>query len=588
MSSLFKNLDELFFRFINQALANPIGDAIFPCLNHAAPFVPLFLIVLGWIAYRNSRRIWLIAFLLILSVLLGDSLIFNPLKSRIARPRPAATLQDVRSLASGAAGGWSFPSSHTANAFLIAAILTFFFKKQIWIWISVAGFVAVARVYVGVHYPGDVLGSALLGWMVGVMFLFLSRKIYPALRPDSFLTETVFSAHPHEKTRKPQRSPWLFNRFSTGLWLAIAIPLVVQLLRFLWAATCDLDVPPACAQFWCLARKPIPTDHFFLCWLGKCWFALFGSSPPSLWAIPWSLQTLWVAALAWLAWKRGGLACLGSMVILTAILPLTAQLTFLGSPAHLFENADWTLAWPLQALVFYVILAVPLWITALLHLRSHPLSSGIALGGLVLASSFPALPWYFLALTATGPLLLLAERFGKSWSKLGAPESGGTRLLIFLLVVYGVILSVGVYNPRFLRKLGFTFLPRNNPQYVQTGWRECVDFIRPRLATCHGEEVWTDSQLSRDQLQYLLGRDYRVWAPDDGFEDGRFPEQPPRFYVQEVYLAQINPRVIFLRRRDWIPSPTQKRMIVLDATVIFRKGDPIRQFYLYLLDPDEP
>ncbi len=275
------------------------------------------------------------------------------------------------------------------------------------------------------------------------------------------------------------------------------------------------------------------------------------------------------------------------MVILGAILPLVAQLTFLGSPSQIFEEADWTFAWPLQALIFYVVLALPLWVAALLHLRSHPLLSGMAIVGLVLAASFPSLPWYFLALTVTGTLLLLAGYFGKSLSRLGAAESGRLRLLIFLLVVYGVIVSAGVYNPRFLRKLDFTFLPRNNPQYIQTGWREWANRIRPQLAAYPSGEIWTDSDVSRAQLQCLLGRDYRVRAPDNVFEDGRFSEQSPRFYVQETYLTQIHPRVIFLRRRDWLPSPIRKRMIEVDSYVIFRKGDPIRQFHLYVLDPDD-
>ena len=124
-----QRLDEQTFRFINHTLGNPVGDWFFPLFNHAAPFLPVFALALGWLAYCNSRRFWLIALMVILSVTLGDSLIFNPLKMAIGRSRPAASLADVRTLASGATGGYSFPSSHAANAFVVAAILSVFFPE---------------------------------------------------------------------------------------------------------------------------------------------------------------------------------------------------------------------------------------------------------------------------------------------------------------------------------------------------------------------------------------------------------------------------------------------------------------------------
>ena len=134
MFSYLQEFDKSLFYFINQNLANSIGDWCFPLLNHLAPFAPLLFLFLGWIAYQKSSRIWLITLAVILVVVIGDSFIFNPLKQTVARPRPAASLQAVRILASGATGGYSFPSSHTAIAFTIAVLLSFYFPKvRLWI-----------------------------------------------------------------------------------------------------------------------------------------------------------------------------------------------------------------------------------------------------------------------------------------------------------------------------------------------------------------------------------------------------------------------------------------------------------------------
>ena len=57
--------------------------------------------------------------------------------------------------------------------------------------------------------------------------------------------------------------------------------------------------------------------------------------------------------------------------------------------------------------------------------------------------------------------------------------------------------------------------------------------------------------------------------------------RPGDLYLREVYLAQINPRVIFFARNDWLHKQWAGRLRELDSVEIFRKGDPIRQFQLW-------
>ena len=143
---------------------------------------------------------------------------------------------------------------------------------------------------------------------------------------------------------------------------------------------------------------------------------------------------------------------------------------------------------------------------------------------------------------------------------------------------------MSVYNPRFLRKLDISFLPRNSPQYVQTGWKEWMDRVRPQLIASPTREIWTDSSISRDQVQYLVGRSFRVISLQE-LPNPLVPSKGGVLWIREVYLAQINPKVIFLDRTDWLSHYLQKRQ--LDSAEIFRKGDPIRQFQLFLMGAPE-
>ena len=173
---------------------------------------------------------------------------------------------------------------------------------------------------------------------------------------------------------------------------------------------------------------------------------------------------------------------------------------------------------------------------------------------------------------------------------------GWFRVSMLALAVYGGICSLAVYSPRFLRKWDVSFLPRNNPHYIQTGWNEWMVRIRSKLNTHSStREIWADSALSRDQLQYGLGRTYRVRSLEELPRNNGTPDLqgnvPPSgvFYVREVYLAQINPSVIFQGRRDaWTFPSIGRRWQELDSTEIFskgasKKGDPLRQFQLYFI-----
>jgi undecaprenyl-diphosphatase len=114
---------------------------------------------------------------------LSDQLSVRAFKFVFERPRPChdSDLQPLIHLPSGECGGaFGFVSSHAANSFALAGFVWFllrqYYSKIGWILFLWASGVAYSRVYLGVHYPGDILGGALLGLAVSWLVWQLYRR----------------------------------------------------------------------------------------------------------------------------------------------------------------------------------------------------------------------------------------------------------------------------------------------------------------------------------------------------------------------------------------------------------------------------
>lgn len=575
MQSWFQKLDIQVFHFINGRLANPVGDGFFTLFNHASPFMPLLIVGVVWLAYQPSRRRWAIALLLVAGVALADAIVFNSMKHLVARPRPAATLEGVRALASGAKGGFSFPSSHTANAFLIAGMLSVFYPRQKR-WFGLAAFmVGFSRIYVGVHYPGDVAGSALLGWGLGWGLGRVARRWIPV---------EMFQRAEARK-RGGTASGW------RRVGVALLVLMGIQIGRLLWAATTDLDVPVEAARLWCQAQihPPMGQGYEIGAEIAKFWFKMFGMEPLSLWAIPWTVQTLWLMGLVGLAWWRRGVTGVWAMIFLSIVIPLVSQLSFLSSPAQILEDGNWDASLPIRALYFYGLLGLPLWIAAVFECKRHPIASVSAWSGWVLGSAFPSLPTWIVAGMGSGLFLNLSDRLVDWMPAMRSTSQGGKRrAALALVVLYGAVMLVAVYDPRILRKLNISLSHRNNPQYLQMGWRECAAEIRPRLAMGGDPAwVWVDSPSSRDLLQYFLGKGAKVLSRENLPVSPEIPSNGV-FYVREIYFDGFDPRLIFLQREDWVPETWLEsrsgQTPEIRSLDLMRDGDPIRQFRIYFIN----
>lgn len=179
------SIDQAFFLLINNSLSNPVLDYILPLYRESNVWVPfyLFLFVFIIINFRWKAMPWILFF--IVTVSLCDQVSSSFIKEFFGRLRPCRDPNfndQVRLLVVYCPGSGSFTSSHAVNHFGMAAYIIYTlghllqkWKWAFWFW---AASICFAQVYVGVHYPLDVIGGAALGILIGYASAsFFNRRI---------------------------------------------------------------------------------------------------------------------------------------------------------------------------------------------------------------------------------------------------------------------------------------------------------------------------------------------------------------------------------------------------------------------------
>ena len=176
-------MDRLLFDIINQDLANPLLDLVLPWYREKLTWVPLYL--LGAVLLVRSfgwRRTLYLLLCLGVVVTVADQLAASVLKPLVGRLRPCAEpgVADHARILVGCGGRFGFPSNHATNHFAVAVVLGLSWLRspgQRWWLLGWAVTISLAQVYVGKHYPGDLLAGALLGSTVALVGVLLYRKL---------------------------------------------------------------------------------------------------------------------------------------------------------------------------------------------------------------------------------------------------------------------------------------------------------------------------------------------------------------------------------------------------------------------------
>jgi membrane-associated phospholipid phosphatase len=168
----FASIDTALFLFLNKGIQNSVFDVVMPFVTSHPPL--LFLPVVAWFFFREKKKMLPLLVVAVLAVFFADGT-GNMLKHLIARPRPCHVLSNIHLMA-GCGSSFSMPSNHAVNTFAFAMV--FWLSRRdlgSFIMILEAALIGLSRVYVGVHYPFDVVAGAAVGSACAYVFLRLAR-----------------------------------------------------------------------------------------------------------------------------------------------------------------------------------------------------------------------------------------------------------------------------------------------------------------------------------------------------------------------------------------------------------------------------
>jgi len=169
-------LDKALFKFINHRLSNPVMDEWMPFIRNQYTWMPLylFLIVFVFINFKKNPGWWLVY--AIGTVILSNFISSDLIKNNVFRLRPCndpSFSGYIHVLVGYRPQSSSFTSSHAANHFALATFFYYSMKKHLgnstllfFLW---AFSISFAQIYVGVHYPIDIVAGALIGFVLGYL-----------------------------------------------------------------------------------------------------------------------------------------------------------------------------------------------------------------------------------------------------------------------------------------------------------------------------------------------------------------------------------------------------------------------------------
>ena len=161
------NVDKKIFTFFNSSIANPVFDIFFPIITNQDIWIIPILLGIIILSIKGGTKGRIASIVLIIGVILADYSSAQIIKPYFQRLRPSHDILDQIRLLVPKGGRYGFVSSHAANMYVSATILGYFYSKQKRLFFTIASLVAFSRVYVGVHYPADIVFGGFLGYGLG-------------------------------------------------------------------------------------------------------------------------------------------------------------------------------------------------------------------------------------------------------------------------------------------------------------------------------------------------------------------------------------------------------------------------------------
>ena len=159
-------------------------DGLMYGISNKLTWIPFYIALIFILIKSLKKQSWLVILALIVCIIIADQVSSGLIKEMVHRLRPSRNpdLENMVCLLKGYRGGkYGFVSSHAANSFGLAMLTSLFFRNRkytiiVFFW---AAIVAYSRIYLGVHYPGDVIGGAIVGVGAAMLVYWLFTKVLP-------------------------------------------------------------------------------------------------------------------------------------------------------------------------------------------------------------------------------------------------------------------------------------------------------------------------------------------------------------------------------------------------------------------------
>lgn len=169
------NIDLNIMNFIKVYLKCSFLDFLMPIVselgNNGFIWITMSVFLIFNKKYRHIGIIMLTT--IFMAVILGEGII----KHLVQRPRPSNFI-DASNLLIKVPDSYSFPSGHTTMAFGSVFVFSKYFKKYKLYFFAFASIIGFSRIYLSVHYPSDVIGGVILGFISYELVIYLYHRYY--------------------------------------------------------------------------------------------------------------------------------------------------------------------------------------------------------------------------------------------------------------------------------------------------------------------------------------------------------------------------------------------------------------------------